>query len=100
VKESGFRQKVLNTVLDLCVQDSYELVQDFKWLIKSVVIPIATIVEKTKDSGFDSKLSSILLDIALKMEDTRQEAITQDCFDDLKERFIYSFLKDEPGFCA
>ena len=46
VKEASFRCKVNKAVLELCTQGSYELISDFTWLVKQVLLPIAGIVEE------------------------------------------------------
>ena len=80
-KDPTFIKNVFQTIIEMCTNNDYENITNFEWLITHVVFSLA----KHKEPHFDRKLSFILTDIALKLEDVRQKAITGKCYAELKD---------------
>lgn len=79
-----YRFEIINKILDMCSADTYANVTDFEWYLETLVKLIRHLPAKMTDtspgqrdktSGLASRIGSQLLDIAVRVQELRPEAV-------------------------
>lgn len=83
---AGIKEELISTCLYLLSLNQYELVEDFKWMFE-VLLQIVNFKTETHEA----QLSSIMLDVVLRVEELREEA----CELSLNTLEIFDMLKSE-----
>jgi hypothetical protein len=92
-RDPSFKQNVITTILDVCCYNNYASVTNYTWLTCEVLFNIAKQVALMSVSAqstgrgieniqkLDKRISFILIDLSIRVEEIRQAKLLKTCSD-------------------